>query len=280
MNRRLVPSVLLSLSLFAPLSAGAAAVTASLTYPAGTVLPAGAVVEAEVHDEFASDIPNVVAHSESPAKGPTQTITLNVDAAKIQGHHPYTFVVSVKSGGKYILYAPQKYGVLTKGNPSQVSVALTTVPMQPETRPYGPALEETYWKLLSVGSVAATASKKEPFFRLNAFNMTLAGTGGCNNFTGGYAADAQTVTFSNVAATKMVCPAGTNQDEALLAALQGARQWKVTGDRLNLMDGKGAVVATFQAVAPQPLHPIEQNPIPKEPGSDSKTPPEQGGVLH
>ncbi|HEX5036861.1 MAG TPA: META domain-containing protein [bacterium] len=232
----------------------AADVVGTLSYPAGTVLPAGATVEAQVLDEFAADAPNVIAHTEIPASPPPQKIVLKVDPAKIQGNHPYTFVVSVKSAGRYVLYAPQKYSVLTFGHPSQVAVRMADVPVQPEYKPYGPALEETYWKLTALGAIpVTTGAGREAFVRLNAFNHTLAGTGGCNNVRGSYEANAKAVFFKDMATTRMACPASAHNDDALLNVLQSARKFQIRDDRLYLMDAGGATLATFQGVPPQPL---------------------------
>jgi putative lipoprotein len=236
------------------LPALAADVVGSLAYPPGAVLPAGAVLEAQVLDEFAADAPNVIAHAEIPATPANQKIVLKVDPAKVQGHHPYSFVVSVKSAGKYVLYAPQKYSVLTMGHPSNVRVNLAPVSVQPEYKPYGPALEETYWRLTTLGAVpVTTGAGREPFVRLNAFNHTLAGTGGCNNFLGAYEANGQTVSFKDVAATRMACPAAAHNDDALLKVLQSARNFQIRDDRLYLTDANGSALATFQGVPPQPI---------------------------
>lgn len=249
-------SILLALAAVSALAfpaVAAADVVGALSYPAGTVLPAGATVEAQVLDEFAADAPNVIAHTELPASPPPQKIVLKVDPAKVQGNHPYTFVVSVKSAGRYVLYAPQKYPVLTSGHPSQVAVRLADVPVQPENKPYGPAFEETYWKLMTLGAVPVTlASGREAFVRLNAFNHTLSGTGGCNNFLGAYEATGQTVSFKDVATTRMACPANVHNDDALLRALQASRSFQIRDDRLYLFDAGGATLATFQGVPPQP----------------------------
>ncbi len=244
----------LMLSWGTPAAWAADAVIGTLSYPAGAVLPSGATVDAELLDEFSADAPNVIAHREIAAIPPPKKIVLKVDTATIQGNHPYIFLVAVKSGGQYLFYAPQKYPVLTFGHSSNATVDLAPVPQPTANKPYGPALEETYWRLSALGGTpVTTGSVREPYLRLSSFNSTLSGTGGCNRFRGGYEVSGQSVIFKDVGRARMGCPKGTNSDDAFLKALQAARKWQITEDRMDLLDEKSGSVASFRGIPPQPL---------------------------
>jgi copper homeostasis protein (lipoprotein) len=60
--------------------------------------------------------------------------------------------------------------------------------------------------------------------------------------------DGSALTFGNLALTRMACAEGMDQETAFLAALGNVRSWRISGDRLELLDTGGATLATFQAV--------------------------------
>jgi uncharacterized lipoprotein YbaY len=232
------------------------AVTGTIAYPPGAVLPPGAVVVIEILDEFAGDAPNVIAHTEIPAAGRLpDKFTLNYDPAKIQGNHPYDLAVEVRSGNQQLFASAKKYPVLTQGGGGTAALVLIPVASQPETKPYGPAIEDTYWKLVSLGAApVVAASSREPHLRLIAFTHTVSGSGGCNILHGGYALNAQQIVFSDIATTRMACPSGSNYDDALSGALQSAGKWRVIGEQLELFDARGTSLASFQGIPPkQPI---------------------------
>ncbi len=107
-------------------------------------------------------------------------------------------------------------------------------------------LAGTHWRLVSVGDMEADASRREPFILLDAQGQ-VTGTTGCNRFAGGYVVDGGYLTFGQVATTRMYCAAVWKQEEAILATLSKVARWQVTGDRLELLGGKGTVLAVFQA---------------------------------
>lgn len=72
----------------------------------------------------------------------------------------------------------------------------------------------------------------------------LHGSGGCNNFSGGYESAGERLTISPLAATRMACPEPAMQDEgAFFAALTGTAAFLREGTRLTLLDGEGDVLA-------------------------------------
>lgn len=228
------------------------AVTGTITYPPGAVLPSGSVVAIEILDEFAADAPNVIAHTEIPAAGRLpDKFVLNYDPAKIQGNHPYDLAVEVRSGGQLLFGSAKKYPVLTQGGGGTAALVLAPFASQPEAKPYGPAIEDTYWKLVSLGNAPVTAaSTREPHLRLNSFTRTLSGSGGCNFLHGGYELNAQQIVFKDVTATRMACPGGSSYDAALSKALQSAGKWQVLGDQLELSDARGTSLVRFQGIPP------------------------------
>jgi heat shock protein HslJ len=49
--------------------------------------------------------------------------------------------------------------------------------------------------------------------------------------------------------TKMACPEGMQQEKEFVDALQRVRNWKISGQHLDLFDESGTPVARFEAVA-------------------------------
>jgi heat shock protein HslJ len=108
------------------------------------------------------------------------------------------------------------------------------------------SLAGTHWRLLSVGSMDADASRREPFIVLDA-NGQIAGGTGCNRFSGGYVTDGEYLTIGQVATTRMYCASVWEQERAILDTLPLVTRWQVNGDKLELIGGTGVVLAVFEA---------------------------------
>ena len=111
------------------------------------------------------------------------------------------------------------------------------------------SLENTYWKLmrLSTDPVNLAESGGEPHFILQPGEMRVAGSGGCNRLVGGYTLDGESLTFTQMAGTRMACPTGMDAEQAFHAALQNVARWKIDGETLVLFDAGGASVAEFES---------------------------------
>lgn len=113
------------------------------------------------------------------------------------------------------------------------------------------SLVNTYWKLLKVnGQPAAThPSFREAHLVLHQEGSRLAGATGCNTLTGGYYTDNERITFKQIAATKVACPASqAATEQAFLTALGQVQQWRVKGSELVLTSTHNQALARFEAV--------------------------------
>ena len=79
----------------------------------------------------------------------------------------------------------------------------------------------------------------------------VAGTSGCNRYTGGYTLDGDALTISpGMAATMMACPAPQMAvEQAYLAALAEVAAWSVDGTTLTLADTAGTALLVFEQIA-------------------------------
>jgi heat shock protein HslJ len=79
---------------------------------------------------------------------------------------------------------------------------------------------------------------------------TVAGSGGCNDYSGPYTSTASTIKIGPLAATRKLCntPAGVDEQETrYLTAIQAATRWTIAGEKLELRDADGALQASFRA---------------------------------
>ena len=114
-------------------------------------------------------------------------------------------------------------------------------------------LENTHWKLVEAGGqpVVTAADRKEAYFRLDPMGNQVQGFGGCNQFGGSYQVEGRTLKFSQVRMTMMACTDTNNPEQKFTAAINGAAAWKITGNQLDLLNASGALLARFEARAPQ-----------------------------
>ncbi len=112
-------------------------------------------------------------------------------------------------------------------------------------------LRGTYWKLVRLGdaSVKTADGQREAYLVFDIEEPRVAGSGGCNRVNGGFELDGANLRFGRLAATRMACPEGLEQEQRFLAALEGVASHRIDGSHLELLDAKGGVVVRFEAVA-------------------------------
>ena len=116
-------------------------------------------------------------------------------------------------------------------------------------------IEGVTWLLTSQavdGQLAALPMGDPPLLvSLRMEEGRASGTGGCNNYFGGYTLDGSSLTFDAMGATQMFCegPAG-EVEAAYLANLALVASWASDGSTLSLADAEGAVILEY-AMAPE-----------------------------
>ncbi len=103
-----------------------------------------------------------------------------------------------------------------------------------------------YWKAVELGGTPSPSSDRirEVHLRFDS-DGRVAGSDGCNGVSGTYTVDGDTLTFGQFAATMMACPDTQATEKAFRDAVTATARWSLTGDRLELLDAAGAVVARF-----------------------------------
>jgi len=137
--------------------------------------------------------------------------------------------------------------VLTRGAPGEVSIALQRATHRPVPHR---TLGNTYWKLTRLGAsaVEVAPSQRKRSLVLHADKGQVAGSGGCNRFSGSYTSDGSALSFGSLASTRMACAVEMEQEAAFLASLGRVRSWRIRGDGLELLGADGSAVARVQAV--------------------------------
>ena len=88
------------------------------------------------------------------------------------------------------------------------------------------------------------SGERAPYLRFD--GGRVGGLGGCNRFGGRYEMDGDKLSFSPLMATRMACrPDLMKAEQAFLDMLGKVKAMKLDGDRLELMDGAGKVLAVF-----------------------------------
>ncbi len=107
-----------------------------------------------------------------------------------------------------------------------------------------------YWKLITLNGapIDVTKSRKEPHIILHPEGNRLSGSTGCNNIAGTYQTkEAGKITFSPVAATKMMCP-DMETENNFLKIFSKVESYTVQGDTLTLTGTGAAPLAGFVVV--------------------------------
>ncbi|HOC41567.1 MAG TPA: META domain-containing protein [Thermoanaerobaculales bacterium] len=108
-------------------------------------------------------------------------------------------------------------------------------------------LTGTLWKLTRLGETAVVVARPErrPNLTLGA-DGRVTGFDGCNRLAGSYQAGGRSIAFGQLASTKMACLDGMELEAAFATALADARSYRILGQRLDLLDADGELVARFE----------------------------------
>jgi len=112
-------------------------------------------------------------------------------------------------------------------------------------------LDNTHWKLVSLRgrpAAAAPERQREPHLILQAAQHRVVGSSGCNRLSGSYTADGDRLTFARSVGTLMACRDGMEQERVFLDTLGLVARWRIDGQRLTLLDERGATLLQFEAL--------------------------------
>ena len=104
------------------------------------------------------------------------------------------------------------------------------------------------WSLTALGGEPAEPGNggKPATLTFSEADNKVSGFGGCNRLAGTYQAKGDSLRIGPLALTRMACPSGMELETKLGAALDATRNYRITGNRLDLM-GETGVVASLEA---------------------------------
>lgn len=238
-----------------PVMAKTATLTGTVAYRARMALTPGAVITVRLEDSSRQDVAaTLIAEFTDTARGRQVPLpfTVSYDPARIEAGHTYTVRATIHEGERLAFTTTSANPVITNGVTSDLALNLDLagVPARHDSTRSTASLENTYWKAMTLAGheVVVPEGTREAHFVLHAEDHHVAGTGGCNRFSGSYVSSGDSLAFSALASTMMACvePAMT-QEKWLTEALSQARTWRITGEQLELLRD-GAVIGTFVSV--------------------------------
>jgi len=255
------------------------------TYRERMAMPAGAVFEATLEDVSRADAPaETIARQRLASPGnPPIAFTISYDPAKISANRQYVVRARILLNDKPLFTTDTPSPVITRGNPTNVSLLLRRVGAGQTAGP-APAgnmpLEGTRWKATELAGKPTTAQNpaREAHLVFDAGGR-VSGSDGCNRITGTYMLTGDVVTFGQMAGTQMACVDTAGIDGPFREALKSATRLRIAGDRLELTDTPGRRLAAFTAQAPSQAAGPSTSPglqgtswqLVKFQGGDSKT---------
>ncbi len=155
---------------------------------------------------------------------------------RIVKHWPYFRSYVLKDGHLFLSLLAD--GGIYEFEPASVNVSQSIAP-----------LENTYWKLTQLGDTPDLVPfrQPQPHLILDRQSRRANGSGGCNRFSGGYMVSGDRLRFDSIAATLIACAEGMETERAFMYALDRARGWKITGQRLELLAANGDAIARLEA---------------------------------
>ncbi len=110
-------------------------------------------------------------------------------------------------------------------------------------------LINTYWKLTELEGIPVITGKGQREMKLTLHEKErVNGFAGCNSFFGSYTYDGSKITFSQLAVSRKFCAETMDQETLFLKSLSAIAGYKITGQKLQLIDDQGKLHMRFKAV--------------------------------
>jgi putative lipoprotein len=241
-----------ALALIAGCASSATVIEGSATFRERMALPPNAEFEAVLQDVSRADAPAMELGRATIPNAPLPPIrfTIPYDAAKIVPSNSYAVRAVIRVDGRLWFTSDTHHPVLTRGAGNTVDILLKRVAEPPMA---DAALLNTYWRILSLAGEPVTVAegRREPNVILRSADGrdSWSATAGCNKLSGSLTVTGQGLAFRPGASTRMACPPPLDAlERALAQALAASTQWRIDGDRLELLDEAGVQTLLCEAV--------------------------------
>jgi len=215
-------------------------------------LPPGSGFEATLEDVSRSDAKGTVLGSFRVGNAGPVPIRFEIpyDPKAIDERHSYSVRGRILVNGRLLFTTDKASPVLTQGHGNEVELLLVRVR---EGRPPSAALlENTHWTLVELdGKPVPSELPQQPHLLFQEEPPRISGSGGCNQLSGEYEHDGERLRFKQIASTRKACIQGGMDTEAsFFAVLDQTRGFRISGQRLELVDDAGRILALFAARDP------------------------------
>lgn len=248
--------------------------TGKVTYRERKMLPPGAELTVTLEDVSKMDIASTIiaSTSQSIQGGPPYSFSLSYDQSAIDERMQYSVRAKILLANQLLFTSTERIdpfknadhpieimlsmaGGHKQSNTSDsanhevmstVDTGLAVVSVNPLAD-----LVNTYWKLISIGDNAITMDskqKKEAFLQLTTENNMIKGFAGCNNYTGHYQIDGNSLSFGAIASTKKACLSGMDTESQLMLVLSNTAYYSIHKNTLTLLNQLKKPTATFNAM--------------------------------
>ncbi|NNC22573.1 META domain-containing protein [Salinisphaera sp. USBA-960] len=171
------------------------------------------------------------------------------------GSSPRTLVLVDGGDGKAQRWRSADTGMLAKldrdGHRIESSLNYS---LERTGRPVETPLADTYWRLMRLhgSKPASEGSRETPHIVLRAKGSRVVGAGFCNQLSGQYSRDGDTLRLAKLASTRMACVGASNHVEnEFFKALDNVAAYRILGEHLVLYDAGNQQLAVFRAT---PMH--------------------------
>jgi putative lipoprotein len=229
-----------------------ALVSGTALYRERIAMPPNAVFEATLEDVSDANAVVVLGKLRRENAGqPPYAFAISYEASKVRKSGLYVVRAKVLVDGRP-MFQSEGAPVLTRGKRRNVGTVLMRRAAAPGPAGGVPApLQETYWRLTMLGDqpVAIGDKQKEPHLVFRREGSRVNGNTGCNSTSGTYEVKGESLRFGHMMGTLMACVQGMATENASRKVLGQVRQYRITGERLELQDEAGKTLARLEAVA-------------------------------
>ena len=221
-----------------------------VNYPDRSVLPDDAILTVELLDVSKVDARvKRLARLTLPGGGRPFPLAFELPyyPTDIQASHRYAVRAMLSRSGELLYTTARHAAVITQGAGKTVQLELQRVDATPLAASDA-SLENTYWKLITLGGRPAQVQPHEREAYLLLLDGRVSASSGCNKLMGSYTQRGPgELLIGSLGSTQMACLPGVKaQEAALLAAYARATRYRIQGETLELMDA-GQVLARFGA---------------------------------
>ena len=244
-------------------TASSPTISGTVTYRVRMALPPDAAIDVRLEDVSLADAPaKLVAENVFAVGGQQVPIPFQVPYSQhdIQANHRYSVRARITVGEKLLFTTTKAYPVITRGAPTTVNLVLEPVKGGSDAAASGSgatehaaaeALRGTYWRLTELNGKAPAKAQgaKVAHLMLDASQDRYSASAGCNQMSGGFKLDGDSLSFTAGPMTMLACPEPLmTQERSFVTALHSVTGYRLQGKTLELLAGDKPV-AKFKAGA-------------------------------